>query len=230
MDFTKRLRPGVQRGEITCSIRIWHSPRVKVGNRYDSTGVGHIEIDSIEQMEMSDITPELARESGFNGLVDLLKIAKHGSGTNVYLVRFHCVGSPAAKAKRAKTAARKAPNGEKQRKRIAKIVESFPEGEAKPLGRHMSLEVRNKRFGWFMIDHHEDGRVALNCKASAEMHDILQRLLPAHFHVPKYVGHKGWVGVWLDLPKLDWAAVELALREAYLRTAPKKLAGQIPAR
>ena len=233
MDFTKRLRAGVQRGEITCSIRIWHSPRVKVGKRYDSTGVGHIEIDSVEQMEMSDITPELARESGFNGLVDLLKIAKHGSGTNVYLVRFHCVAPPrsaAAKGKRAKTPARKAPNGEKQRKRIAKIVESFPEAEAQPLGRHMSLEVRNKRFGWFMIDHHEDGRVALNCKASAEMHDILQRLVPAHFHVPKYVGHKGWVGVWLDLPKLDWAAVELALREAYLRTAPKKLADQVGAR
>jgi hypothetical protein len=214
MDFTKRLRPGVQRGEITCSIRIWHSPRVKVGNRYDSTGVGHIEINSIEQIEMSDVTPELARESGFNGLVDLLKIAKHGSGTNVYLVRFHCV-------------ARKAVNGEKQRQRIAKIVESFPEAEAKPTGRHMSLEVRGKRFGWFMIDHHGDGRVALNCKASAEMHDILQRLVPAHFHVPKYVGHKGWVGVWLDLPKLDWAAVELALREAYARVAPKKLLAQL---
>jgi hypothetical protein len=197
---------------------------VKVGNRYDSTGVGHIEIDSIEQMEMSDITPELARESGFNGLVDLLKIAKHGSGTNVYLVRFHCV---AAKAKRAKTPPRKAVNGETQRKRIAKIVESFPEAQAKPMGRHMCLEVRNKRFGWFMIDHHEDGRVALNCKASAEMHDILQRLVPAHFHVPKYVGHKGWVGVWLDLPKLDWAAVELALRQANVRVAPKKLLTQL---
>jgi hypothetical protein len=230
MDFTKRLRPGVLRGEITCSIRIWHSPRVKVGNRYDSTGVGHIEIDSVEQMEMSDITPELARESGFNGLVDLLKIAKHGSGTNVYLVRFHCVAAAeaaAAKAKRAKAPARKAVNGEKQRKRIAKIVAGFPQGEAKPMGRHMSLEVRGKRFGWFTTDHHGDGRVDVNCKASAEMHDILQRLVPAHFHVPKYVGNKGWVGVWLDLPKLDWAAVELALREAYLRTAPKKLAAQL---
>jgi hypothetical protein len=230
MDFTRRLRPGVQRGEITCSIRIWHSPRVKVGNRYGSTGVGHIEIDSIEQIEMADVTPELARESGFNGLVDLLKVAKHGSGTNVYLVRFHCVappGSSAAKGKRAKTPARKTVSGEKQRKRIAKIVESFPEAEAQPTGRHMSLEVRGKRFGWFMIDHHGDGRVALNCKASAEMHDTLQRLVPAHFHVPKYVGSKGWVGVWLDLPKLDWAAVELALREAYVRVAPKKLLAQL---
>ena len=230
MDFTKRLRPGVLRGEITCSIRIWQRPKVKAGNRYLSTGVGQIEIDSIEQIEMSDITAALARESGFNGLVDLLKIAKHGSGTNVYLVRFHCVappGSAAAKGKRAKTPARKAVGGEKQRKRIARIVEGFPEGEAKATGRHMSLEVRGKRFGWFMIDHHDDGRVALNCKASAEMHDILQRLVPAHFHVPKYVGHKGWVGVWLDLPKLDWAAVELALREAYLQVAPKKLAARV---
>ena len=222
MDFTKRLRPGVQRGEITCSIRIWHSPRVKVGNRYDSTGVGHIEIDSIEQIEMSDVTAELARESGFNGLVDLLKIAKHGSGTNVYLVRFHCVSAP-----RAKKPVRKAVNGETQRKRITKIVESFPEGAAKPIGQHLSLEVRGKRFGWFTTDHHGDGRVQLNCKASVEMHDMLERLVPAHFHIPKYVGSKGWVGVWLDLPKLDWAAVGLALREAYKQVAPKKLLAQL---
>lgn len=230
MDFTKRLRPGVQRGEITCSIRIWQSPRVKAGNRYSSTGVGQIEVDSIEQMDMSDITPELARESGFNGVVDLLKIAKHGYGTNVYLVRFHYVSAPeskAAKGKGAKAPARKVQNGEKQRKRIAKIVEGFPGGEAQPIGRHLSLEVRKKRFGWFTTDHHGDGRVALNCKASAEMHDMLKQLMPAHFHVPKYVGSKGWVGVWLDLPKLDWAAVEVALREAYLRVAPKKLAAQV---
>jgi hypothetical protein len=175
-------------------------------------------------MEMSDITPELARESGFNGLVDLLKIAKHGSGTNVYLVRFHCV---TAKAKPANAPARKAPNGEKQRKRIAKIVESFPEGEAKPIRQHLSLEVRGKRFGWFTTDHHGDGRVQLNCKASVEMHDMLERLVPAHFHIPKYVGSKGWVGVWLDLPKLDWAAVGLALREAYKQVAPKKLLAQL---
>ena len=230
MIFTKRLRPGVQSGAITCSVRIWQRPKVKAGNRYDSMGVGQIEVDSIEQIEMSDITPELARESGFSGVVDLLKIAKHGPGTNVYLVRFHCVASPGSKTtkgKRAKTPARKVVNGEKQRKRIAKIVESFPAGEAKPVGRHMSLEVRNKRFGWFMVDHHGDGRVDVNCKGSADMHDILQRLVPAHFHVPKYLGNKGWVGLWLDVPKLDWAAVELALREAYVRVAPKKLAAQV---
>ena len=88
--FTKRLRPGVRRGEITCSVRIWQAPRVKVGNRYPMEG-GQIEIDSIEQIELEDVTAGLARESGFKGVVDLLKIAKHGSGEKVYLVRFHYV-------------------------------------------------------------------------------------------------------------------------------------------
>jgi hypothetical protein len=228
MDFTKRLRPGVQRGEITCSIRIWQSPRVKAGNRYASTGVGQIEVDSIEPMELGDITPELARESGFNGVVDLLKIAKHGSGTNVYLVRFHYVRPEAVgKRKPAKVATHKTTNGEEQRERIARIVERLPEGEAKRVGQHMSLEVRKKRFGWFTTDHHGDGRVDLNCKASADMHDILRALMPKHFHVPKYVGNKGWVGIWLDLPKVDWAAVEMALRGAYERVAPKKLLAEL---
>ncbi len=225
MDFTKRLRPGVQRGDITCSIRIWQRPHVKAGNRYSSRGVGQIEVDSIELIEMSDITPALARESGFSGVVDLLKIAKHGPGTNVYLVRFHYVS--AATGSSAKQSKRRPPNGDPQRRRVAKFVEGLPEGEANVVGRHMSLEVRKKRFGWFLVDHHEDGRVALNCKASAEMHDILKRLMPKHSHVPKYLGSKGWIGVWLDLPKINWAAVELALRGAYEKAAPKKLLAKL---
>ena len=56
---------------------------------------GEIEIDSIEPMGLFEITPELARESGFLGVIDLLKIAKHGKGENVYLVRFHYIGPPA---------------------------------------------------------------------------------------------------------------------------------------
>lgn len=221
MLFTQRLRPGVQSGDITVSVRIWHSPRVKAGKRYASAGVGTIEIDSVKAIEWSDITPALARESGFDGVVDLLKIAKHGSGRNVYLVRFHRVQDSRA-MKKGPTAARKAPSGNVQRKRVAKIVSALPEGEAKPAGRHMSLEVRGKRFGWFLVDHHGDGRVSINCKGTAEMHDILKQLAPEHFHVPKF-GNKAWVGLWLDGPKLDWHAVELALRAAYEKTVPKRL-------
>jgi hypothetical protein len=88
--FTKRLRDGVRRGEITCSVRIWTRPHVRVGGRYRMEE-GEIEIDSIEQIGFPDITPDLARASGFLGVLDLLKIAKHGRGNNIYLVRFHYI-------------------------------------------------------------------------------------------------------------------------------------------
>jgi hypothetical protein len=90
MMFAKRLRDGVRRGEITCSVRIWMSPRVRVGGRY-RMDEGEIEVDSIEPIGLPDITPQLARESGFLGVLDLLKIAKHGKGENIYLVRFHYI-------------------------------------------------------------------------------------------------------------------------------------------
>lgn len=86
----RRLRDGVRRGEITCSVRIWMRAHVKRGNRYRMEE-GEIEVDSVLPISLADITPELARASGFKGVVDLLKIAKHGKGENVYLVRFHYV-------------------------------------------------------------------------------------------------------------------------------------------
>jgi len=90
MQFTKRLREGVRRGDITCSVRIWMTPRVRVGSRYPMEE-GQIEIDSITPIGFPDITPALARASGFLGIVDLLKVAKHGKGENIYLVRFHYI-------------------------------------------------------------------------------------------------------------------------------------------
>ena len=99
MTFTKRLRDGVRRGEITCSVRVWIRPHVKVGGRYRMEE-GEIEVDAVLPMALAEITPELARESGFKGVVDLLKIAKHGRGENVYLVRFHYVPPSRVRARR----------------------------------------------------------------------------------------------------------------------------------
>ena len=90
MVFAKRLREGVVRGDITCSVRIWMSPRVTEGRRY-RMGDGEIEIESVTPIGFPDITPELARESGFLGVLDLLKVAKHGKGNNIYLIRFHYI-------------------------------------------------------------------------------------------------------------------------------------------
>ena len=88
MQFTKKLREGVRKGEITCTVRIWTRLQVRVGGRYKMEE-GEIEVDSIEPIGFPDITPELARASGFMGVLDLLKVAKHGKGEKIYLIRFH---------------------------------------------------------------------------------------------------------------------------------------------
>ena len=90
MQFAKRLREGVRSGEITCTVRIWKTQHVHVGGRYRMEE-GEIEVDSIEPIGLPDITPELARASGFAGVLDLLKVAKHGSGDKIFLIRFHYV-------------------------------------------------------------------------------------------------------------------------------------------
>ena len=103
MQFTKRLREPIKRGEITCSVRIWQKPHVRVGHRY-ALPPGSIVVDALHRIEFDDITPALARRSGFAGVVDLLKVAKHGPGRNVYLVEFHYEpGSDAAAARLRRT-------------------------------------------------------------------------------------------------------------------------------
>jgi hypothetical protein len=88
MLFAKRLRERIRRGRIRCTVRIWKSPHVKVGGRYQMDD-GHIVVDSITPIAITDVTYDLARESGFDSVEDLLGVAKHGSGDRVYLIRFH---------------------------------------------------------------------------------------------------------------------------------------------
>jgi hypothetical protein len=104
MVFAKELREGVRRGRIRCSVRIWMRPHVKAGGRYPMDD-GHIVVDSIESIQMADITRRLARESGFASVEELLAVAKHGRGQNVYLIRFHYLSAggwdtPATNARR----------------------------------------------------------------------------------------------------------------------------------
>jgi hypothetical protein len=88
MVFTKRLRDGIRRGRIRCSVRIWTRCHVKAGGRY-RMDEGQIVVDSITSIAFADITDDLARESGFTSAKDLLLTAKHGPGDNIYLIRFH---------------------------------------------------------------------------------------------------------------------------------------------
>ena len=87
MVFAKQLRERVRIGEITCSVRIWQRAHVKTGGTY-ALPPGHIRVTSVTEIGIQDITPALARRSGFAGVIDLLTTAKHGPGEHVYLVEF----------------------------------------------------------------------------------------------------------------------------------------------
>ena len=63
---------------------------MRVGGIYPMEG-GHIVVELVQPISLDDITGELARRSGFKGVVDLLKVAKHGQGRNVYLIEFHYI-------------------------------------------------------------------------------------------------------------------------------------------
>ena len=84
--------------------------------------------------------------------------------------------------------------------------------------------VRGKRtFVMFHDDHHGDGRLAIWCAAPAGVQGELVDQEPERFFVPPYVGHRGWLGVRLDVD-VDWDEVAGILSDAYRTVAPKRLA------
>jgi hypothetical protein len=90
MQFIRPLRDRIRKGEITCTVRMWQRAHVKVGGRY-ALPPGEIQVTKLFEISVADITPELARRSGFTGVVELLKIAKHGAGRRVFLIEFRYI-------------------------------------------------------------------------------------------------------------------------------------------
>ena len=82
-----------------------------------------------------------------------------------------------------------------------------------------SFKVRDKIFA---MQHRFDDRPSMWCKAPPGAQDILVNSNPERFFVPPYVGHHGWVGVWLDV-EIDWDEVADLVEESYRMTAPKRL-------
>jgi hypothetical protein len=96
VQFLKALRDPIRRGEITTTVRLWQRPHVKVGGRY-SLPPGQIVVTQLFEVPLSDVTPELARRSGFSGMVELLKVAKHGAGRRVFVIEFRYVAPGASR-------------------------------------------------------------------------------------------------------------------------------------
>jgi hypothetical protein len=99
------------------------------------------------------------------------------------------------------------------------ICLSFPEATEQGGVGDPSFKVQNKIFA---MRHLVNERSSMWCKAPQGVQDMLVNSNPERFFVPPYVGHHGWIGLWLDI-ELDWDEVADLVRESYLMTAPKRL-------
>src|SRR4051812_548801 len=89
--------------------------------------------------------------------------------------------------------------------------------------------VGGKRIFVTYSDHHHDDRLAFWCAAPPGAQDVLVAAAPERFFVPPYVGHRGWLGVRLDV-SADWDEVAGMVAGAYRQVAPKRLLAQLDAR
>jgi len=89
--------------------------------------------------------------------------------------------------------------------------------------------IRDKKtFVMFLDDHHGDGRLAIWCAAPPGLQASLVDEEPVRFFVPPYVGHRGWVGVRLDIDP-DWDELAGIVEDAYRQVAPKTLVARLDA-
>jgi hypothetical protein len=86
-----------------------------------------------------------------------------------------------------------------------------------------------KSFVMFHDDHHGDGRLAIWCAAPPGVQGELVDQEPERFFVPPYVGHRGWLGLRLDVTP-DWHELESIVEDAYRCVAPVKLLAELDAR
>jgi predicted DNA-binding protein (MmcQ/YjbR family) len=82
--------------------------------------------------------------------------------------------------------------------------------------------IRGKKTFVMFANHHHDDRLAFWCAAAAGAHDVLVKGDPQRFFVPPYVGVRGWLGVYLDVP-VDWDEIAALVTDAYRCVAPKTL-------
>jgi predicted DNA-binding protein (MmcQ/YjbR family) len=108
--------------------------------------------------------------------------------------------------------------------RVTDICLALPEATVEQHDSHATFRVRKKVFAYFLDDHHGDGIVSVCCKTRLGEHSDLAKHDPERFYLPAYIGPRGWIGVRLDRPPVDWEDVARRITASYRAVAPKTLA------
>jgi predicted DNA-binding protein (MmcQ/YjbR family) len=110
---------------------------------------------------------------------------------------------------------------------LSDICLALPEATRELQGDHASFRVRKKVFAYFLNNHHGDGIVSICGKALLGDNKLLVASDPVKYYLPAYIGPRGWVGLRLDIGKVDWEEVRELITGSYLQTAPRKLAALV---
>ena len=110
--------------------------------------------------------------------------------------------------------------------RLRAICLALPEATEQETWGDPTFRVRDKIFA---MPKRGDGRLSLWCKAPPGVQGILVGADPGRFFVPPYVGHRGWIGIRLDID-VDWDEVADLVGESYRMTAPKRLLARLDQR
>ncbi len=110
--------------------------------------------------------------------------------------------------------------------RVRAICLALPEATEKVAWGEPTFRVKDKIFAQYEDNHHGSGRIELWCKAPDGLQAVLVAAEPERFFVPKYVGHKGWIGIRME-GAVNWAHVAELLRDSYRMTAPGRLLAQL---
>jgi hypothetical protein len=110
--------------------------------------------------------------------------------------------------------------------RVRKICLALPDVTEKKAWGEATFRVRDRMFAMCDNNHHDEGRIAVWCKATILDQAMLVQAHPKHCFVPPYVGVKGWVGVRVD-GRPNWTLVRDVLEAAWRLTAPPKVAARL---
>lgn len=110
--------------------------------------------------------------------------------------------------------------------KLREICLAFPETTERLSHGEPTWFVRDKKVFVMYADHHHDDRLAFWCAAPAGVQQGLVETEPERFFVPPYVGHRGWLGVRLDVP-VDWEEIAEIVADAYRVIAPKQLSARL---
>jgi hypothetical protein len=110
--------------------------------------------------------------------------------------------------------------------RLRRLCLALPETTERLSHGEPTWFVRDKKTFVSFADHHHDDRLGFWCAAAPGAQDALLASQPDNYFYPPYVGHRGWLGVRLDIP-VDWDEIGELVTDAYRVIAPNRLVAQL---